>query len=67
MKTLASLIFGLSFANALTFSATAHITVDGTTNTIINSSDTGVQIGNGDRAGNNLFHSFGDFSLPTGS
>ena len=67
MKTLSSLIFSLFFANALTFSAVAQITVDGTTNTSLTPGDNRIQIDDGDRAGNNLFHSFGEFSLPTGN
>ncbi|MEM9273592.1 MAG: filamentous hemagglutinin N-terminal domain-containing protein [Cyanobacteria bacterium P01_F01_bin.143] len=67
MKILDSLIFGLLFANALTFSATAQITVDGTTNTSLISGENRIQIDDGDRAGNNLFHSFGEFSVPTGN
>ncbi|ELS02055.1 hypothetical protein Xen7305DRAFT_00017660 [Xenococcus sp. PCC 7305] len=55
MKTLYSLISGLFFCNALTFAATAQITVDGTTNTSLTPLDNGVQIDNGDRAGGNLF------------
>jgi filamentous hemagglutinin family protein len=45
----------------------AQVTPDGTTSTTVNSTATGVQIDNGDRAGGNLFHSFGDFSVPAGS
>jgi filamentous hemagglutinin family protein len=45
----------------------AQVTPDGTTSTTVNSTATGVQIENGDRAGGNLFHSFGEFSVPTGS
>ena len=67
MKTLSSLIFSLFFANALTFSAAAQITVDGTTNTSLTPGDNRIQIDDGDRAGNNLFHSFGEFSVPTGN
>jgi filamentous hemagglutinin family protein len=46
--------------------ATAQVTPDGTTSTTVNSTPTGFQIEDGDRAGSNLFHSFGDFSVPTG-
>jgi filamentous hemagglutinin family protein len=51
----------------LPFVATAQVTPDSTTSTTVNSTATGVQIENGDRAGGNLFHSFGEFSVPTGS
>ena len=44
----------------------AQITPDGTTSTTINSDSNGnFTIEQGDRAGDNLFHSFGDFSVPT--
>jgi filamentous hemagglutinin family protein len=43
------------------------ITTDGTTATEVNSTDNqNFNINGGDRAGGNLFHSFGDFSVPTG-
>ena len=46
-------------------SASAQISVDGTTNTTVNNDNNGnFTIEQGDRAGNNLFHSFGDFSVP---
>jgi filamentous hemagglutinin family protein len=44
----------------------AQITSDGTTSTEISSPDgNNFDINGGDRAGANLFHSFGDFSVPT--
>ncbi|MGK7892232.1 MAG: filamentous hemagglutinin N-terminal domain-containing protein, partial [Xenococcus sp. (in: cyanobacteria)] len=67
MKILCPLIFGLMTTTTLATSALAQITVDGTTNTSLTPLDNGVQIDNGDRAGGNLFHSFGEFSVPTGS
>jgi filamentous hemagglutinin family protein len=45
----------------------AQVTPDGTTSTTVTPTDTGVQIDDGNSAGGNLFHSFGDFSVPTGS
>ncbi|MEM8723693.1 MAG: filamentous hemagglutinin N-terminal domain-containing protein [Cyanobacteria bacterium P01_G01_bin.39] len=43
-----------------------EISADGTTSTQIDSDGNGnFNIDQGDRAGNNLFHSFGDFSVPT--
>jgi filamentous hemagglutinin family protein len=59
--------FSLLFCNAIALPALAQITTDSTTSTTVNSTETGVQIDNGDRAGSNLFHSFGDFSVPRGS
>ena len=44
----------------------AQIASDGTTSTTVTSPDgSSFTINNGDRAGNNLFHSFSDFSVPT--
>lgn len=43
-----------------------EVTADGTTNTTVNTDGQGnFNIEQGDRSGNNLFHSFGDFSVPT--
>ena len=46
--------------------ATAQITSDGTTNTIVNTNGNNFTILNGIQKGNNLFHSFKEFSIPTG-
>ena len=46
--------------------AIAQVTPDGTTNTTVNAEGNDLTIQNGDRAGNNLFHSFQDFSVPNG-
>ena len=46
-------------------SATAQVTPDGTTNTTVNVNGNDFTINQGDRAGSNLFHSFGEFSVPT--
>ncbi|MEH2347600.1 MAG: S-layer family protein [Nostoc sp.] len=48
------------------FPANAQVTSDGTTHTIVNSSGNNFNIINGIEKGNNLFHSFSNFSLPTG-
>ncbi|MEA5603516.1 S-layer family protein [Nostoc sp. UHCC 0252] len=47
-------------------SANAQVTSDGTTNTIVNQSGNNFNILNGTQKGNNLFHSFSNFSIPTG-
>jgi filamentous hemagglutinin family protein len=47
-------------------SANAQVTSDGTTNTIVNQSGDNFNILNGIDKGNNLFHSFSNFSVPTG-
>ncbi|BAZ40857.1 filamentous hemagglutinin family outer membrane protein [Calothrix sp. NIES-4101] len=46
-------------------SAMAQIASDGTTNTIVNPSGNNFTILNGIEKGNNLFHSFSNFSVPT--
>jgi filamentous hemagglutinin family protein len=46
--------------------ANAQVTSDGTTNTIVNPSGNNFNILNGIEKGNNLFHSFSNFSVPTG-
>ncbi len=47
-------------------SATAQITSDNTTNTTVNQSGKNYNIINGIQKGNNLFHSFKEFSIPKG-
>ncbi len=51
---------------AIVLPAMAQVTSDGTTNTIVNQSGNNFTIFNGIPKGNNLFHSFSHFSLPTG-
>ncbi|MEH2024397.1 MAG: S-layer family protein [Nostoc sp.] len=46
--------------------AIAQVTSDGTTNTIVNPNGNNFTILNGIQKGNNLFHSFSNFSVPTG-
>ncbi|MDZ8260531.1 filamentous hemagglutinin N-terminal domain-containing protein [Nostoc sp. ChiQUE01b] len=46
--------------------AIAQVTSDSTTNTIVNSNGNNFTILNGIDKGNNLFHSFSNFSVPTG-
>ena len=41
----------------------AQISSDGTTNTIVNTNENSFVIRQGERAGNNLFHSFTDFNV----
>ncbi|MEH2247748.1 S-layer family protein [Nostoc sp.] len=47
-------------------SAIAQVTSDGTTNTTVNPNGNNFNILNGIEKGNNLFHSFNNFSVPTG-
>ena len=47
--------------------AIAQIIPDGTTSSEVTTTDTGIQIDDGDRRGDNLFHSFSEFSIPTGT
>jgi large exoprotein involved in heme utilization and adhesion len=48
------------------FPVAAQITSDGTTNTTVKSVGNNFTIINGVDKGNNLFHSFSNFSVPTG-
>ncbi|MEO1430480.1 MAG: filamentous hemagglutinin N-terminal domain-containing protein [Cyanobacteria bacterium J06633_8] len=45
----------------------SQVTSDGTTNTTVNSTGNNFNILNGIQKGTNLFHSFKEFSIPTGS
>ncbi|MEH2066320.1 MAG: S-layer family protein [Nostoc sp.] len=54
------------FTSGMLLRATAQVTSDGTTNTIVNRSGNNSTILNGVDKGNNLFHSFSNFSVPTG-
>ncbi|BAZ40578.1 hypothetical protein NIES4101_65390 [Calothrix sp. NIES-4101] len=47
-------------------SSVAQVVSDGTTNTIVNQNGSNFTIINGIDKGNNLFHSFSSFSVPTG-
>ena len=67
MKLICSSFLSLLFGGALISSASAQITTDGSTNTTLTPTDNGIRIDEGSRAGGNLFHSFGEFSVPTGS
>ena len=67
LKLWYSLLLGLFLNSAIALRAGAQISPDGTTNTTINSIDNTIRIDEGDRAGNNLFHSFERFSVPNGS
>jgi filamentous hemagglutinin family protein len=53
-------------AGGMSLPAMAQVTSDGTTNTIVNQSGNNFNILNGVNKGNNLFHSFSNFSVPTG-
>lgn len=52
---------------AMTTPAIAQISSDGTLPTAVNRSENLWEITGGERVGDNLFHSFGEFSLPTGN
>ena len=49
-----------------TKNATAQVVSDGTLSTTIAGTNSDFEINDGDRIGNNLFHSFDQFSVPTG-
>ena len=53
-------------ASCLPIAVTAQITPDGTTSTEVTTEGNETTIEQGDRAGDNLFHSFDEFSVPTG-
>jgi filamentous hemagglutinin family protein len=60
-------LFCLSLVNSLSPNAVlAQVTPDGTTSTTVDADGNNVEINDGDRAGDNLFHSFDDFSVPKG-
>ena len=44
----------------------AQVTPDGTTSTTVNQTGSNFTVEQGDRVGDNLFHSFDEFSVPTG-
>ena len=67
MKLWHSLLLGLFLSNAIAFKVESQIVTDGTTNTTVNSTDNTLGIDEGDRAGDNLFHSFEQFSVPNGN
>ena len=69
MKSELSLLFSLGFCTlgqvVFLKPVTAKVTPDGTTNSTVDVSGNDFPINHGDRAGENLFHSFGEFSVPT--
>ncbi|MGD1917748.1 MAG: filamentous hemagglutinin N-terminal domain-containing protein [Pleurocapsa sp.] len=67
MKPWHSLLWGCLLSKAIACSSIAQIIPDGTTDTVIDSRDNATTVDRGDRAGNNLFHSFNEFSIPNGS
>ncbi len=69
MMRVVSFLFILTtglFTPGIMLRAIAQVTSDGTTNTIVNPSGNNFTILNGIEKGNNLFHSFSNFSVPTG-
>ena len=64
MKPLSSLLLGLLFSSAISLPLEAQISPDSTTNTTVTPTDNGIRIDQGSRAGDNLFHSFEEFSVP---
>ncbi|MEM7715157.1 MAG: S-layer family protein, partial [Cyanobacteria bacterium P01_A01_bin.68] len=59
-------LIAISLASSMLLPVSAQVTSDGTTNTTVNSTGNNFNILNGIQKGNNLFHSFGEFSIPTG-
>ncbi|MEM9922802.1 MAG: filamentous hemagglutinin N-terminal domain-containing protein [Cyanobacteria bacterium P01_D01_bin.50] len=68
MKGIAFLSGFLSglLTSSIMLPAIAQVASDGTTNTTVNSTGNNFTILNGIQKGNNLFHSFKEFSIPTG-
>ena len=72
MKLLLSPLLGLSLSAVSFFwisdrSSLAQVTSDGTVNTQVTQNGSIAEINGGQTSGSNLFHSFGDFSVPTGN
>ena len=67
LKLWRSLLLGLCLSNTIAPQAAAQISPDSTTDTNVNSTDNVINIQGGDRSGENLFHSFEQFSVPNGS
>ena len=74
LKLWRSLLLGLCLSNASVYAALksapqvqAQISPDGTTNTNVDTTDNVINIEGGDKAGDNLFHSLEEFSVPNGS
>ena len=68
-RAFTSLIFSClplaTFSCLIPLSTQAQITPDGTTSTTVNQDGNNFAIEQGDRIGDNLFHSFDEFSVPT--
>jgi filamentous hemagglutinin family protein len=54
-----------TLACLIPFTAQAQVTPDGTTSTTVNQDGNNFRIDQGNRVGDNLFHSFNEFSVPT--
>ncbi len=67
MKPLRTVLLGLLITSAVAFPGKSQISPDGTTNTTVTPIDNGIRIDEGNRAGDNLFHSFEQFSVPNSS
>ncbi|MGL5807348.1 MAG: filamentous hemagglutinin N-terminal domain-containing protein, partial [Xenococcaceae cyanobacterium] len=64
---LCCLIISSLLASTPVFAQDAAISADGTTDTnVVTPDGSNFDINGGDRAGSNLFHSFGNFSVPDG-
>ena len=61
LSTLASIVLGC----LIPLTVKAQVTTDGTTSTAVNQNGNDFTIEQGDRIGDNLFHSFNEFSVPT--
>ncbi|MEM8830579.1 MAG: filamentous hemagglutinin N-terminal domain-containing protein [Cyanobacteria bacterium P01_G01_bin.19] len=60
-------IYAIGYLSATTSATLAQVTSDGTVNTQVNQNVNVAEITGGETRGGNLFHSFQDFSVPTGN
>ncbi|MBL1174741.1 MAG: filamentous hemagglutinin N-terminal domain-containing protein [Pantanalinema sp. GBBB05] len=65
-RAIVGLLASIGMYLASGMSALAQVIPDGTLSSTVSSTGNNFTITNGDRVGNNLFHSFSQFSIPTG-
>ncbi|MDJ0589079.1 MAG: filamentous hemagglutinin N-terminal domain-containing protein [Pleurocapsa sp. MO_226.B13] len=61
------ILYACGFLLTISKVSSAQVTSDNTTNTQVNQNGNVAEIRGGERRGSNLFHSFRDFSVPTGN
>ncbi|MGP1384535.1 MAG: two-partner secretion domain-containing protein [Thainema sp.] len=65
IETIAGLLVPIGLSLVWGVSVSAQVTPDGTLSTTVSRTGSSFTINNGSRVGNNLFHSFSQFSVPT--